>query len=96
MRNLTHIKWKDVWYVADPEETTHSVTPEGLGPEIGRKPEAPPFTRQSQIGVVMTPGQAKSFGYWLINQVENMEKKRGAGQGAGQGAAGQGEIPPVH
>ena len=77
-------------FVGVPEETTHSVTPEGLGPEIGRKPETPPFTRQSQIGVVMTPGQAKSFGYWLINQVENKERKKGERQ------AGEGGNPPVH
>ena len=64
-------------FVGVPEETVHSVTPDGLGPEIGRKPEKPPFTRQSQVGVVMTPGQAKSFGYWLLNQVENMERKQG-------------------
>ena len=77
-------------FVGVPEETVHSVTPEGLGPEIGRKPETPPFTRQSQIGVVMTPGQAKSFGYWLINQVENMERKKG------EKKPGEDDPPPVH
>jgi hypothetical protein len=77
-------------FVGVPEETVHSVTPEGLGPEIGRTPESPPFTRQSQIGVVMTPGQAKSFGYWLINQVENMERKKGERESRG------GEGPAVH
>jgi hypothetical protein len=77
-------------FVGVPEETVHSVTPEGLGPEIGRKPESPPFTRQSQIGVVMTPGQAKSFGTWLINQVEIMERKQG------ERRPGNGPIPPVH
>ena len=77
-------------FVGVPEETVHSVTPDGLGPEIGRKPEAPPFTRQSQIGVVMTPGQAKSLGYWLINQVENMERKKG------EKTSGGGGQPPMH
>ncbi|MBN1686303.1 MAG: hypothetical protein JW852_06585 [Spirochaetales bacterium] len=77
-------------FVGIPDETVHSVTPDGLGPEIGRKPESPPFTRQSQIGVVMNPGQAKSLGYWLINQVENMERKRE------ERVSGGGDKPPVH
>lgn len=81
-------------FVGAPDETVHSVTPDGLGPEIGRTPEKPPFTRQSQVGVVMTPGQAKSLGYWLIDQVENMERKR-EGQGPENGP-GTGDKPPVH
>ncbi len=76
-------------FVGVPQETVHSVTPDGLGPEIERKPESPPFTRQSQIGVVMTPGQAKSLGYWLLNQVESMERKRE------ERGSGGGERPPM-
>jgi len=77
-------------FVGIPDETVHSITPDGLGPEIERKPESPPFTRQSQMGVVMTPGQAKSLGYWLINQVENIERKREDRD------PGAGDKPPVH
>jgi hypothetical protein len=63
-------------YLEVPETTVHSITPDGIGPEIERTPKAPPFTRQSQAGVIMNPGQAKSLAYWLMGQVENLEKKR--------------------
>jgi hypothetical protein len=64
-------------YLEVPEETVHSITPDGIGPEIERKPESPPFTRQSQIGVIMSPGQAKSLAYWLMGQVDALGKKKG-------------------
>ena len=63
-------------YLEVPEETAHSITPDGLGPEIERKPSNPGFTRQSQVGVIMTPGQAKSLAYWLMGQIDAIEKKR--------------------
>lgn len=63
-------------YLETPEETVHSITPDGLGPEIERTPHGPGFTRQSQIGVIMSPGQAKSLAYWLMGQVDAMEKKK--------------------
>lgn len=62
-----------------PEETSHSVTPDGLGPEVERKPMNPPFNRQSQMGVIMNPNQAKSLGYWLLNQVKVLEEKQKGG-----------------
>ena len=62
-------------YLEVPEETTHSVTPDGLGPEIARKPSSPSFTRQSQVGVIMTPSQAKALAYWLMGQADVIEKK---------------------
>ncbi len=66
-------------YVDTPEETVHSVTPDGLGPEIERTPSGPAFTRQSQVGVIMSPGQARSLAHWLMGQVDAMEKKARGG-----------------
>jgi hypothetical protein len=66
-------------YLEVPEESVHSITPDGLGPEIDRKPRNSPFTRQSQVGVIMGPGQAKSFAYWLMGQVEALEKRKRPG-----------------
>ena len=63
-------------YLEVPESTVHSVTPDGIGPEIERNPPALPFTRQSQVGIIMSPGQAKSLAYWLMGQVDSVEKKR--------------------
>ena len=63
-------------YLDVPEETVHSITPDGLGPEVDRKPRSNRFTRQSQVGVIMSPGQAKSFAYWLMGQVDALEKRR--------------------
>ena len=62
-------------YLEVPEKTVHSITPDGMGPEIDRSPKNPPFTRQSQVGVIMSPGQAKSLAYWLMGQVETLGKK---------------------
>jgi hypothetical protein len=64
-------------YLEVPEETVHSITPDGIGPEIERNPKDSAFTRQSQVGVIMSPGQAKALAYWLMGQVELLEKKRG-------------------
>ena len=64
-------------YLEVPEESVHSITPDGIGPEIERNPASPPFTRQSQIGVIMNPGQAKSLAYWLMSQVDALAKKKG-------------------
>jgi hypothetical protein len=63
-------------YLEVPEETVHMITPDGMGPEIERRPSTSPLTRQSQIGVIMNPGQAKSLAYWLMSQVDMIEKKR--------------------
>jgi hypothetical protein len=70
-------------YLEVPEQSVHSLTPDGIGPEIERSPKDSPFTRQSQVGVVMSPGQAKALAYWLMGQVEQMEKKRGPGSPSG-------------
>ena len=61
-------------HVKTPNEVIHSITPDGLGPEIDRNPKNPPITRESQIGVIMTISQAKSFASWLQNHIRNFEK----------------------
>lgn len=66
-------------YLEAPEQTVHSITPDGLGPEIERTPSGPGFTRQSQVGVIMSPGQARSLAHWLMSQVDAMEKKARGG-----------------
>jgi hypothetical protein len=63
-------------YLEVPDETVHMITADGMGPEIERTPSSSPLTRQSQIGVIMNPGQAKSLAYWLMSQVDTIEKKR--------------------
>lgn len=62
-------------YGGSPEEVVHSMTPDGLGPEVERSPEQMPFVRESQIGVIMSLGQAKSFGHWLLSKVSEVENK---------------------
>lgn len=59
-----------------PDEVIHSVTPDGLGPEIGRDPEGRRVTRELQVGVVMQLEQAKSFGRWLLERVSAAEQAR--------------------
>ena len=63
-------------YLEVPESTIHSITPDGIGPEIERNPPNLPFTRQSQAGVIMSPGQARALAYWLMGQVDTIEKKK--------------------
>jgi hypothetical protein len=36
-----------------PDSVSHSVTPDGLGPEIGREPPPPNIVREVQVGVVL-------------------------------------------
>ena len=62
-------------FLDNPDESVHSITPDGLGPEIQRTPSAPPLNRESQVGVIMDPSQAKSLAYWLLAQVKAVEKK---------------------
>ncbi len=71
-------------FVDLPEESVHSITPDGIGPEIERKPANPPMNRQSQVGVIMNPNQAKSLAYWLLSQTKGLEQKRDDPQGEGR------------
>jgi hypothetical protein len=70
-----------VEFVDIPEQSVHSITPDGIGPEIERQPANPPLTRQSQVGVIMSPSQAKSLAYWLLSQTNTLEQKQGAPNG---------------
>ena len=63
-------------YVKIPETVVRSMTPDGLGPEIERSPEGGPITRESQVGVIMAPSQAKSLAHWLLGKLSEVEKKR--------------------
>ena len=63
-------------YVKAPETIVHSMTPDGLGPEIERLPDRTPITRESQVGVIMSPNQAKSLAHWLLGKLSEVEKKR--------------------
>ncbi len=57
-------------------EAGYSTMTPGNAAKIDRSPKDPPFIRQSQVGVIMSPGQAKALAYWLMGQVDQMEKKR--------------------
>lgn len=59
---------------AFPETIQHSLTPDGLGPEIERSPGETRIEREMQVSVVMSPSQAKSLGQWLLNRVAAFEK----------------------
>lgn len=63
-------------FVDLPEESVHSITPDGIGPEIERQPVNPPLNRQSQVGVIMSPSQAKSLAYWLLGQTTATAQKQ--------------------
>jgi len=64
-----------------PEKVINSVTPEGLGPEIDREPsqENAGFERESQTGIMVSPQQAKSIAYWILQHIEKLEQ-RNSGQ----------------
>ena len=59
-----------------PESVTHSITPDGLGPEIARDPARPDIVREVQIGVVMQVDQAKSFAHWIMERVRLAENQK--------------------
>lgn len=63
-------------FVKAPEEVVHIMTPDGLGPEVEREPAKTPFTRESQVGVIMSPDQAKSLAHWLLSKVSEIEQKK--------------------
>ena len=59
-----------------PEVVAHSITPDGLGPEIRREPESLPVMREAQVGVVMQLDQAKAFAQWMLNRIHAAEEAR--------------------
>ena len=62
-------------YRKGPDAVYHSVTPDGLGPEVDREPEDLPFIRESQVGVVMTVSEAENFARWLMGHVEQVKSR---------------------
>jgi hypothetical protein len=66
-----------VEYTDLPESVTHSVTPDGLGPQIDRSPERPNVVRESQVGVVMQIEQARNFARWILERTKNIPPKGG-------------------
>ena len=64
-----------VEYTEFPESVTHSVTPDGVGPEIGRSPQQPEITRESQVGVVMQIEQARSLAHWILERIKRVENQ---------------------
>lgn len=69
-----------VEYSQLPETVTHSITPDGVGPETGRDPGSPAIVRETQVGVVMQLEQARNFAHWILERIRIMEeKKKGSG-----------------
>ena len=59
-----------------PNSVTHSITPDGLGPEIARDPDHPAIVREIQMGVVMQIDQAKSFARWILERIQLAENQK--------------------
>jgi hypothetical protein len=53
----------------------HSITPDGLGPEVERSPAAPQVVRDLLVGVIMTPAGAKSLAHWMLENIRQFEEK---------------------
>jgi hypothetical protein len=64
-----------VEYTDLPDSVTHSVTPDGLGPQIDRSPERPDVIREAQVGVVMQIEQARNLARWILERTKNVGKK---------------------
>jgi len=59
-----------------PDSVTHSITPDGLGPEIEREPVRADILREVQVGVVMQIEQAKSFAHWILERIRVAEAQK--------------------
>jgi hypothetical protein len=62
---------------AIPTTITHSLTPDGLGPEIGRDPPPPDIVRELQVAVVLQLDQAKSLAHWILENLRQFEALKG-------------------
>lgn len=60
-----------------PARVAHSITPDGLGPEVERSPNGPQVVRELLVGVVMTPAGAKSLAHWILESIRQFEEKTG-------------------
>ena len=59
-----------------PDTVTHSITPDGLGPETGREPAQADIVRESQVGVVMQVEQARSFAHWILERIKLADQQK--------------------
>ena len=66
-------------HARSPSRVVHSVTPDGLGPEVERQPPGPQVVRDLLVGVVMTPAGAKSLAHWILETIRQFEEKAGKG-----------------
>ena len=58
-----------------PAKVVHSITPDGLGPEVERSPATPQVVRDLLVGVIMTPAGAKSLAHWILENIRQFEEK---------------------
>jgi hypothetical protein len=62
-----------------PVKVVHSITPDGLGPEVERMPPGPQVVRDLLVSVVMTPAGAKSLAHWILENIRQFEEKTNKG-----------------
>jgi hypothetical protein len=65
-----------------PESVAHSITPDGLGPEVEREPTGRIVERELQIGVIMSPAQARSLAQWIMSRLNAMPSEGGKSSGS--------------
>lgn len=58
-----------------PTQVVHSITPDGLGPEVERSSQGPQVVRDILVGVIMTPAGAKSLAHWILENIRQFEEK---------------------
>jgi hypothetical protein len=62
-----------------PAKVVHSITPDGLGPEVERVPQGAQVMRELVVGVIMTPASAKSLAHWILENIRQFEEKAAKG-----------------
>lgn len=65
-----------------PQSVAHSITPDGLGPEVEREPTGRIVERELQIGVIMSPAQARSLAQWIMSRLNAMPSEGGKSSGS--------------
>lgn len=60
-----------------PDSVVHSITPDGLGPEVERSPTSRIVERELQVGVIMSPTQARSLAQWILSRLNAMPQEGG-------------------
>jgi len=57
-----------------PDQVVHSLTPDGLGPEVDRNPPPNQFAREIQVGLVMQIDQARSLAHWILERLRQLDE----------------------